>query len=146
LFTITFFLSSSVLVMFILCLFVYYSYFVLHSLNTSFWNQLAFFSHSSCATPHAIAPHVISCATLFTLLLSHCYSLHVATLLALPFLACYYSSRIATLLTLLFLALFLELFLTLHLLHAIPFAPSYHAIAFTSFLSCCSSCDVLLVL
>ncbi len=34
--TITSFLSSSVLVMFILCLFACYSYFVLHLLDTSF--------------------------------------------------------------------------------------------------------------
>jgi hypothetical protein len=34
--TITFFLSSSVLAMFILCLFACYSYFVLHLLDTSF--------------------------------------------------------------------------------------------------------------
>ncbi len=155
--TITFFWSSSVLVMFVLCLFACYSYFVLHLLDTSFKNQLAFFSHSSCVTPLAIALHVVSCATLFALLLSCCSS--CSSFLTLPFLTlsfftrCHFFHIAIPCMLLLFSHCYSYhvvvphvIPLTLHLLHVIPFTPFYHATTFTSFLLCCSFCDAPLVM
>ncbi len=71
-------MSSSVPLMFILCLFVWHCYcFVLHLLDTSFLN-LVFFSHSSCVISSCIvAPYTLS-------LLSHCCSSRVVVLHATP--------------------------------------------------------------